>query len=80
MNVEVSRDGGATWSRLATVRNLTAVTGAYDWLVTGPVTTQALVRVSWAGNGEVRDASRRPFAIVPEGWGRPRRARPGERP
>jgi hypothetical protein len=44
--VELSRDGGLSWETLATgVRN-TPTTGAYPWIVTGPATSQAVIRVT----------------------------------
>src|SRR6266446_2270322 len=43
VRIELSRDGGATWKVLV---SSTANTGALNWKVTKPATTQARIRVS----------------------------------
>jgi hypothetical protein len=64
VNIDVSRDGGATWSSVATnVANATATTGTYSWVVTGPATTQARLRVSASADATVSDASDVNFTI-----------------
>jgi uncharacterized repeat protein (TIGR01451 family) len=64
VNIEISRDAGATWSPLAAaVPNATATAGAFNWEVSGPATTQGLVRVSWTANAAVADQSNTPFKI-----------------
>ncbi len=65
VNIDVSRDGGSTWSSVATnVANATATTGTYSWVVSGPVTTQARVRVSASANPAVSDMSDVNFTIA----------------
>jgi len=65
VNLDVSRDGGVTWSSIATsVANATATTGTFDWVVTGPATSTARVRVSWASDTAANDASNVNFSIV----------------
>lgn len=65
VRVELSRDGGATWSDLAaSVLNSSSTAGSLNWVVTGPATTQALVRVSAVSNPAVADVSDTPFRIA----------------
>ena len=46
--------GGVTFPEtIATVKNSSGSSGLYDWVVTGPNTNNAIVRVSWPGR-EVR--------------------------
>ena len=64
VNIDVSRDGGSTWSSVATnVANATATTGTYSWVVSGPATTQARIRVSASANSAVSDTSDVNFTI-----------------
>jgi hypothetical protein len=64
VNIDVSRDGGATWSAIAAnVANATATTGSYSWVVSGPSTTQARVRVSASTSPAVADTSDVNFTI-----------------
>ena len=61
VKIEVSRDSGVTWSPIASsVPNK----GSYLWRVTGPATASARIRVSWAGNAAVQDASNVNFSIA----------------
>jgi hypothetical protein len=62
--VELSRDGGTSWEVLAAaVPNATATSGSYAWTVTGPVTTQGRVRVTWTVASRVTDISNSNFTI-----------------
>ena len=64
VRIELSRDGGASWETLApSVQNATATTGSFPWVVAGPPTATALVRVSWL-DGPASDISNAAFAIV----------------
>ncbi len=64
VNLEVSRDGGTTWTTLATnVLNSTNTAGSFTWNVTGPATLEARVRVTWTANGSVQDISNVNFRI-----------------
>jgi hypothetical protein len=58
--VELSRDGGKTWSVLAAQA---PNTGSYPWSVVGPNTALARIRITWVGLPAVQDASRVNFII-----------------
>ncbi|MBI2956731.1 MAG: hypothetical protein HYY26_05405, partial [Acidobacteria bacterium] len=48
VNIELSRDGGLTWELLAAgFKNTGGTASTFNWLVTGPNTTMARVRVTW---------------------------------
>jgi hypothetical protein len=65
VRVELSRDGGSTWSVLAaSVQNSSATGGSFSWTVTTPTTTSARVRVTWLGNDRVTDSSNVNFTIA----------------
>jgi hypothetical protein len=62
--VELSRNGGITWSVLSpAVGSAGPASAAYDWLVSGPGTTRARLRVTWTVNSSVSDRSDRNFVI-----------------
>jgi hypothetical protein len=44
VDIALSRDGGATWTPIASD---VADSGSYPWTVTGPATAQARIRVTW---------------------------------
>ena len=52
LNVEVSRDGGATFTAITTVNSTTATSVTVPWVVTAPATTQARIRVSRGRAGQ----------------------------
>jgi len=54
VKVELSRDGGATWS--AIVRSAAATAGSAAWRVAGSATTHALVRISGLSASDVSNA------------------------
>jgi hypothetical protein len=65
MNLEVSVDGGSTWTTVAArVRNSTATAGSFAWTVQTPLTQTARIRVRW-NNGAVSDQSDVNFSIAP---------------
>jgi hypothetical protein len=59
VSIELSRDGGASWSTLAP---RVAYMPDFLWTVTGPPTANGLVRVTWL-NGPVADTSDSMFVI-----------------
>ena len=61
VNVEISRDGGARWERIAS--NLTGT--EFQWTVVPPGTTQGRIRVVDAHMSSLSDASNGTFAIDP---------------
>ena len=61
VKIEVSRNGGGTWT---TISASAPNTGSYAWLVTGPTTTNARIRVSWTSNLSVSDSSDISFKIA----------------
>ena len=60
VKIEVSRDSGATWT---TVAPHVLDTGSYAWTVSGPVTTNARVRITSISNPGVSGASAADFNI-----------------
>jgi hypothetical protein len=46
VTIELSRDGRENWEGLANVKNTAATTGTYNWVVTGPVSPAARVRIT----------------------------------
>ena len=70
VSIDLSRDGGSTWESIASsVANAGATAGQFNWLVTSPVTSRALVRVGWlhrsqALGGLVSDRSDAFFTIA----------------
>lgn len=65
VNIEVSRDAGATWSPVSTFTTTSATSGTYSWTVSAPPTNQARIRVSWTADPLVTDTSNVNFAILP---------------
>ncbi len=64
MKIEVSRDSGSTWSVInASFKNTGASASVFNWLVTGPITDGALIRVSWANGPTTTDNSNLEFII-----------------
>ena len=62
--IEVSRNGGFSWSVIAAAApSGGASTGSYAWVVTGPASTTARIRVTWNGNTSVNDTSDVSFRI-----------------
>jgi len=61
VDVDISRDGGTSYSSIAAaIPN----TGSLHWVVTGPATTTALVRVKWSNDPAAADASNVAFTIA----------------
>jgi uncharacterized repeat protein (TIGR03803 family) len=64
MQIELSRDGGATWATLAgSVVNSGSTSATFSWVVTGSPTPTARIRVTWTRNGTVQDVSNVTFRI-----------------
>jgi hypothetical protein len=64
VNIDVSRDGGATYTAVAASVKNGATSGTYNWTVSGAATTQARIRVTSSSNASVSDASNVNFAIA----------------
>jgi hypothetical protein len=66
VRIERSDDGGASWTVIAAdVRNSANTAGAYPWVVTGPVTNAARIRVTWVHAESVQDSGNVDFRISP---------------
>jgi hypothetical protein len=63
VSINISRDGGATYSPITAFTTTSATSGSYAWVVTGPTTTQGRVRVTWTTDPAVTDASNVNFRI-----------------
>jgi uncharacterized repeat protein (TIGR03803 family) len=64
VRLELSRDGGAGWEVIEpAIQNVTAHVGAFNWLVTGPATMTAILRVTSLSTGAF-DVSNRPFRVL----------------
>jgi hypothetical protein len=64
VQIDVSRDGGATWESVAaTLANSGSSSGTFPWPVTGPETATARIRVNWLHDTTVADASDVDFVI-----------------
>jgi hypothetical protein len=64
VNLDLSRDGGGTWTPIATSLAAGARFGTYYWTVTAPITTQARFRVSSVANPLVQATSPQPVKIT----------------
>jgi Big-like domain-containing protein/Calx-beta domain-containing protein len=65
VKLEVSRDGGNTWSLItSSVANSSSTGGSFTWTVSGPATTTARVRATWTVNSAVTDTSDVNFTIA----------------
>jgi hypothetical protein len=61
VRIQLSRDGGQTWK---TIVASTANDGAQDWVVTGPATSQARIKVISLSHTEIFDISEANFIIT----------------
>ena len=61
VKIEISRDGGPYQVLLGL--DSTANTGSAAWSVTGPLTSQAFIRITSVADTTIRDASDAPFTI-----------------
>jgi hypothetical protein len=65
VRLELSRDGGSTWSLLAaSVQNSSATGGSFNWTVAETPTTTARIRATWTANAAVTDTSDVNFTIA----------------
>ncbi|MDX2360730.1 MAG: hypothetical protein QNK23_07980, partial [Crocinitomicaceae bacterium] len=62
-DIDYSTDNGATWHRIVNDYEQTGSIGNYDWQVPNVPTTQALIRVTDANNGNIIDQSDATFTI-----------------
>ena len=61
IKIDISRDAGQTWETIAdNAQNI----GYYSWVVTGPITDRALVRISPVNNPAASDVSDAVFTIT----------------
>ena len=65
VDIELSRDGGSTWSPITSVTTTAATSGSVPWIVSGPPTSQALIRAAWAVDRTVIDVGGSTFTISP---------------
>jgi hypothetical protein len=63
VSIDLSRDGGATYSPITTFTTTSATSGTFSWVVTAPATNQARIRVGWSSNPAISDASDVNFTI-----------------
>jgi hypothetical protein len=61
LRIEVSRDGGVTWT---TLTSSAPNTGTYNWTVTSPPTATALIRITSVSVAGVTDTSNAVFVIL----------------
>jgi uncharacterized repeat protein (TIGR03803 family) len=66
-SIALSRDGGATFPETiaASVPAATAGSGTFDWIVTGPATTAARVKITAVHEPSATDTSNVNFSIAP---------------
>jgi hypothetical protein len=65
VKLEISRDGGSTWSQIAaSVAQSSSTTGSFNWTVTGPATGSASIRATWTLIPSVTDTSNVNFTIA----------------
>jgi hypothetical protein len=65
VRIDVSRDSGTSWSPVATYTTTSATSGTFPWVVSGPPTSHARIRVSWVIDPTVTDTSDVDFTILP---------------
>ena len=64
VDIDLSRDNGGSFTRLF---SNTSNDGAEPWIVTGPSTTSAVIRISWAARPSITDRSDGTFKITEAG-------------
>ena len=63
VRIELTRNGGASWEIVASsFQNSTATSGTLSWMVSGPTTSNAVVRISWT-DGATSDTGNSSFSI-----------------
>ena len=63
VNIDLSRNGGGTYSAITAFTTTSTTSGSFAWTVTGPATTQGRVRVTWSAVPATTDASDVNFRI-----------------
>lgn len=61
--LELTRDGGSSWSPVGAVTSSGVASGSFNWTVSGPKTRNARLRVTWLGASPVADQSNVAFVI-----------------
>ncbi len=65
VDLDVSRDGGANWTPIATgVANTSGSAGSFAWTVSGPESATMRIRVRWSADALSNDVSNVDFAVV----------------
>jgi hypothetical protein len=62
IDIEYSSNNGATFTTIAT--NVSVSTNSYSWLVAGPATNSALIRIKESTSGILSDVSAATFNVV----------------
>ncbi len=64
VNIEVSRDGGSTFTPIASaVPNSAANSGMFSWVVSGPASSSSRIRIIWTSDGVTQGLSDVNFRI-----------------
>ncbi len=64
VKIELTRNNGTAWETIVDSTPASAL--SFDWLVTGPASSQCKVRVSNSGNPTLNDQSNSVFSITPQ--------------
>ena len=64
VSLDLSRNNGASWTSLGTLTTTASASGTLPWTVTGPLTSQALIRATSVANPSVTDVSNVDFSIL----------------
>jgi hypothetical protein len=65
VNINISRDGGGMFTLVNAFTTISATTGTFSWVVTGPITAQARIQVVSQANPTISGESSVNFQISP---------------